>query len=164
MSDQLPNPYPDARATIVEGQITIIEWDPRLLRTGFLSSCQGRAQAVYADLRFLGDPEAREVVVSNDVPGAIDGEAREILTRWASQVGLARIFLPDEFVELRPEFNGSLDAAVTCPVCRHRITAGGLEFWLGVKRSGMTPTRCSSCGSAIPQMQIVEESLSEVEP
>ena len=158
--DEAPSPYPHARATIVDGQVTIVEWDPRLLRTQFLSSCRGNPQAIYADLRFFGDPEVREVVISNDVPGAIDEGAKAVFTRWASQVGVVRIYFPDEFVELQPAFDAGLEAVVTCPICRHRIEAGGLEFWIGVKRCGVTPTRCSSCGSAIPQMQVAEDSLS----
>lgn len=148
-----PN-YPDARATIIDGQLTLVDWDPRLKRTAFLT---GR-KAQHAEVRWVGEPDPREALVMNEVPGALDESAKAIFIRWGAQVGLDRIWFQDDFADLRDEQATDLAARVRCSTCQAEIAACGIGFWEGVRSTGMFPSRCSSCGGCLPQWETIDPS------
>jgi hypothetical protein len=151
LNDALPLPYPHARATILDDKITIVDWDPRFKRTSLLAGV--RSNAEYADLQFLGEPEPREVLVAHDVSDALSGRSQELLVAWAASVGLDRIWLLGELVDLSETREPAGRVSVTCPVCSAELSGHSLAFWAGVRSSGMFPTRCSSCGGNLPQWE-----------
>lgn len=159
MNQQVPClKNPDARATIVGEQLTLIEWHPRLKPVALMPQSES---AAYADVRYVGEPGEREVLVTHETPGAIDERIQSLFVSWAGRVGLKRVWFPDAIADIDARA-ATGDATVACSTCHTTITAGGFEFWEGVMRWGIFPNRCSSCGGVLAQWELKSEVLEEV--
>lgn len=145
---------PDARAAIIEGRMGLVEFDPRLKPVALLTGPEEGAPATYVDIAFLPRPGVLEVLVTHGVSGGLDEDVTTVLADWARSVGIRRVWLPDDVIEV-PEEEGPLgEASVKCPGCDMEISADGLDFWLQVRRGGAFPNRCAACGSTMPQWSI----------
>lgn len=162
MNDQETLTRPTARITIVGETLTVTRFDPALARPGAIQNelAEERGVAI-ADVAYLGEPGAHELVVTAGSPEGLSDEARAVLIDWAKTVGLRRVWLSDQVIDLSDEVAEVGTASVQCPTCLAEFTGNGFSFWQAVRSCGFLPTACRSCGGLLPQWDVAADGREE---
>lgn len=151
LNDQPTTPH--VRATIHGDTVTLTPWGPVLKPDPSIdqpSDDQPEAPVII-DLEYIGEAGSREVIVCGPASEPLPEQARAALIDWASSVGLARIWLPDQVIDLPDEVAADQLAVVSCPTCLTEFRCGGMTFWKGVRQYAIFPTGCRVCGATLPQ-------------
>lgn len=155
MNDQETLTRPHARITIVGETLTVTRYDPALARPGAMPSAEAKERSVaIVDVAYLGEPGVHELVVTAESPEGLSDEARAVLIDWAKTVGLRRVWLSDQVIDLSDEVAEAGTASVQCPTCLAEFAAGGFSFWRAVRSCGFLPTACKACGGLLPQWDV----------
>lgn len=155
MNDQEIPTRPNARITIVGETLTVTPYNPALTRPGAITAAEAEEpSATIADVAYLGGPGEYELLVTAESPGGLSGKARAVLIDWARAVGLRRVWLTDQVIDMTDEAAEAGLASVQCPTCLAEFTAKGFSFWQAVRLSGVLPTGCRSCGGLLPQWDV----------
>jgi hypothetical protein len=142
----------EMRATIRKGRVTLAPSDHMLVEGGALAVYARAAisdDVSLADLTYddEADPAEREVAVeflAND-----NRRARSALKDWATATGHARVWFTDEVFEPDPADAPVGPATVTCERCDLEMTDASEDFWKMVRRCGMFPPFCFTCGATV---------------
>jgi len=148
---------PDYRLTLRGRTVLAIDWGPWLVDGGPMTTmlrARGRAGVGIADVTILRDDEdvATEAVVrflAGDSP-----KSRAAVTRWATDVGYRRLWLPGDVIELPGPTEG--EAETRCNGCGVVLCDDGPEFWDHVRSSGRFPGMCPLCGADLPQWRVCQ--------
>ena len=150
--------HPDFRLTIRRESVLAIDWHPWLTSGGPMTAmlhARGRAGVAIADVTVVHDDEvAVEAIVrflTGDSP-----RARVAITRWATEVGYRRLWLPGDVVALPGPAEAF--AETRCNGCAVRLCDEGPEFWDHVREVGRFPVSCPLCGADLPQWRVRQTS------
>jgi hypothetical protein len=157
MTTNSPGPtLPQFRLAILGRQITLSRWGPALAGLPMVSQLKAltESEADYADLRFIGDPGKRELLITF-AGGTPKDASRAVLADWAATVGATRVWLLDELLDPRGDVPADAKAVVRYLSCGVEITATGEYFWHRVRAAGCFPSRCAMCGATVPQMRLI---------
>jgi hypothetical protein len=145
---------PQYRATLSHSQLMLLDWEPWFMRDyGPCNRLLGAAHVgPIADLTVTrDDADRRELIVSELGRRAVP-EMRAALVAWATLLGYERIWFRDDVVDLDPSRSGAGQrVSTTCRVCASTWVEDTPEFWLSAQHNGAFPSRCPSCGHALPQ-------------
>ena len=144
---------PDFRLTVRRRTVLAVDWHPFLVDGGPMTTMlqqRGRAGVAIADVTVIREDDlAAEAIVR-----PLAGDGRREITRWASDVGYRRLWLPGEVVEL-PGPAASL-AETRCQGCAVRLCDDGPDFWAHVRHAGRFPAGCPLCGADLPQWRVCQ--------
>jgi hypothetical protein len=151
---------PDFRATVVDGRLTLSDWQPFLLRGGpARSQLRSRRDAgvAIADLRRWRNDDGSGELCVEFVSGGDRDRAERVLEGWALLAGYSRVWFPDRVVELDPDAVPAFPSVrTTCPTCDAGWDDEAPEFWRHVHASGCFPRVCPICGGELPQWERAE--------
>ncbi len=147
---------PDFRATVANGRLTVVRWYPQLMApwgpaTAHFAARE-RAGVAVADLTVIREPESLLELVVRFLSTGGRTDARAAIIRWASTLGYARVWFPDDVVDLvGTAVPPAGEASTRCSSCDARWHDGAPEFWLHVRAMGNFPICCPLCGADMPQ-------------
>ena len=150
--------YPRFRASVADGELTLVGWHPGLKRMGsvapMLRVCERRGVAI-ADLTIEGEvPAERELIVTFLTDGPPADAARRVLVEWAQALAYRRVWFSDEMVDLGCEPASLGEVRASCPACRSEWSESLPDFWAGARSAGCFPTCCLVCGALMAQWQL----------
>ena len=152
---------PDFRLTVRRRTVLAIDWHPWLVDGGPMTTMlqqRGRAGVAIADLTVVREDD----VAAEAIIRPLTGDARREITRWASDVGYRRLWLPGEVVELPGPAEGL--AETRCNGCTARLCDDGPDFWEHVRQVGRFPAGCPLCGADLPQWRVCQTSAGKADP
>ncbi len=152
---------PNYRATIRNGQLVLLGWEPSLPTWGprgapMLDRAAG--DVLIADLTVVDDGHGgRDVLVQMLRPPGEWEEHFEVLIEWARTTGHTRVWLDEQVVELGSSTGLGGTVATTCDRCGSTWSENDMEFWGHVERLGYFPYACPVCSADMPQWAPVSE-------
>jgi len=157
MAEECEETYPRFRATVADGRVGLVDWQPHMQTMGtvgrHLRECRERGVEV-ADLTVIDErPDERELLVSFLAAGEARDDAKHTLTAWARSTGYRRVWLDEEVVEVEPD-PGNGTCSVVCPACGSDFVEKLSELWPVVQKWGCFPSCCIVCGADLPQWSV----------
>lgn len=168
MVNQFEYRWPNARITVRDGGLTIVEARQLQSRMGMVGAASRRLaqKGIYlADVFELERSDDHWIVGEIFIKFLADGDgvpdAKNVIAEWARSVGRTRVWFSDEVRDLRGAGAQCGTASVECPTCTEVWLEGGVEFWQMVRNQGEFPSTCLLCGCLLPQWT-VESGAAEI--